>query len=60
MIAGNYHEVAFDQAKEQGREAAKIGGKPEDNPYKKSGHERETTLSDELHQAWMKGFEGDE
>jgi hypothetical protein len=41
---------------EAGKRAARDGKTIEDNPYKESGHERETTYADELHYQWFTGF----
>lgn len=40
-----------------GQEAAKDGLKLKDNPFKLSGHERDTTVSDILNEVWEKGFD---
>jgi hypothetical protein len=41
---------------EAGKRAAIAGLKLADNPYKESGHERETTPEDELYYQWFTGF----
>lgn len=41
---------------DEGRAAYREGRREDDNPYKPSGHERDTTYEDERHQAWLLGF----
>ena len=40
----------------QGYTAAHTGKDEQDNPYALSGHERDTTHEDELHQWWWSGW----
>ncbi len=46
----------YARAYEEGFHAYKDGKSVEENPYPRSGHERDTTFSDELHQYWIEGF----
>jgi hypothetical protein len=48
---------SYDEAYKLGYQAAKEGKDEEkDNPHELSGHERDTTYSDELHHQWYCGF----
>jgi hypothetical protein len=50
-----YYRAAW----EAGRKA-RADGKGEDaNPYKPSGHERDTTFEDECHYQWWSGYHSD-
>ncbi len=42
---------------DQGYAAAHLGRSREANPYELSGHERDTTYSDELNMLWGRGFD---
>ena len=44
------------KAYNEGHEAYFTGCDINDNPYKPSGHERDTTFSDELHYKWYVGY----
>lgn len=46
----------FEEAYNEGYQAAKDGKSEDDNPYPPSGHERETTFKDELNYHWYQGF----
>jgi hypothetical protein len=50
-------EAMFKKVYDAGYNAAKSGLSPTENPYKPSGHERDTTLDDELHMEWETGYE---
>lgn len=50
-----FHEI-YAQEYAAGYKGAQEGLSLEDNPNKESGHERDTTLEDELHYWWYKGF----
>lgn len=50
-----YKEV-FAKAYDEGYQAKKEWKSIEDNPYESSGHERDTTFSDELHYWWYAGY----
>lgn len=57
----NWYSVGFfnesyARAYNEGYMAAK-NKSPENNPYKPSGHERDTTFYDEMNYYWYKGFE---
>jgi len=64
----HWHSVSrftepFIVAYDKGYLAAKEGKNQNDNPYDESGHERDTTFQDMLHEQWYSGFndyEGDE
>ncbi len=47
---------SYVDAYEEGYQAAKQGKALEDNPYEESGHERDTTYSDEMNYWWYCGF----
>lgn len=51
----NIWSDSFKDAYDEGFLAAKEE-KNEDNPYKPSGHERDTTFMDKLHYYWWRGF----
>jgi len=44
------------EAYDNGYEAYRKGKSENDNPYKQSGHERDTTFDDERHFQWTVGF----
>lgn len=50
------HELFVEQY-DLGYNCAKSGGKLDDNPNEPSGHERDTTVKDELYFYWYSGFE---
>lgn len=47
---------AFKEQYDEGFKHSMQGGKESDNPYKPSGHERDTTFEDERHYQWYSGF----
>lgn len=51
-IVWNDYREAYDLGYQSARQ-----GKDYENPYKESGHERDTTFSDELHYHYYVGFE---
>jgi hypothetical protein len=44
------------EAYELGYKADAAGLKEDDNPYEESGHERDTTVSDECNYQWYRGY----
>lgn len=52
---GYCHSV-YTETYTEGYEAAKSGLELSDNPYKESGHERDTTYEDEMNYYWYCGF----
>lgn len=46
----------FKKAYNQGKRAGKRGKSLDANPYKPSGHERDTTFDDECHYQWYPGW----
>jgi hypothetical protein len=52
----DFFDETYVEAYKKGYEHHSNGGRESDNPHELSGHERDTTYSDELHYWWYKGF----
>ena len=55
-VCTHHFDAEYALAYHNGYNAAKDGLSLKNNPYKPSGHERETTYNDELHYWWYSGF----